>query len=307
MLSWERALGSSVGGVFLRTPVIISSGVWPHDPSFWKSPHADGAGAICTKGLTLAPRKGNPGIRLWETPCGLLNSIGLENPGIESFLENDLPALKERNVSLIVNIWAESEKEASIIFERLSHFEKLIDAVELNISCPNVREVKLNESKAIIHKARSLWKKALWIKISPQLSDPIREAKTAEEEGADAVVVANSWLGLAIDNEKQKPVFKRIFAGLSGPAIFPLTLRLVWEISNVVSIPVIGCGGISSPEQAISMLLAGAYAVEIGSATFMTKDLHLRIAQGIFEYIREKKLSHYQEIVGRAKVEVKRK
>lgn len=296
-----------VGGLKLKSPLIISSGVWPFDPELWRSPYTHGVGAICTKGLTLHPRDGNPGIRIWEVRGGLLNSIGLENPGVGGFVREYLPKLKDRDVPLIVNLWAGSLEELKPSMEILRDFESDIDAIELNVSCPNVGEKdhilreRLSELGSIFSCARRLWSGPLWVKLSPMSPQVISEALIAQEEGINAVVLANTWLGMAIDVDREKPVFERVTAGLSGPAIFPLTLRLVWEVKERVSIDVIGCGGISSWEDAVSMFLAGASAVEIGTITFLEIDAPAKILSGIGSYLKGKGYAYLKEIIGKAK------
>jgi len=297
----------SVGGLKLRSPVIISSGVWPFDPLFWRSPYTEGVGAICTKGLTLNPREGNPGVRIWEVRGGLLNSIGLENPGVNAFVKEYLPALKDRDVLLIVNLWAGDPSELRSSLKVLKAGYDSIDALELNVSCPNVGDKdnllkeRLSELKAIFGYARESWDKPLWAKLSPMSPRLIEEALLAQEEGMDAVVLANTWLGMAIDVEKERPVFERVTGGLSGPAVFPLTLRLVWEVSSYLKIDLIGCGGVSSWEDAVSMFLAGSSAVEIGTITFASLDAPKRIASGIKSYLERKGYSSLKEILGKAK------
>lgn len=301
------SLSVKVGGLKLDYPVIISSGVWPFDSTFWKSPYTDGVGAICTKGLTLNRREGNPGIRIWEVRGGMLNSIGLENPGVEGFVREHLPKLEDREVPLIVNLWAGELEELKTSIDILRLHKDGIDAIELNISCPNVGEGehvlkdRLSELKAIFGYARESWDKPLWVKLSPMSPKVVDEALIAQEEGIDAVVLANTWLGMAIDVEREKPVFERITAGLSGPAIFPLTLRLVWLISDLLKIDIIGCGGVSSWKDAVSMFLAGASAVEIGTATFMELDAPKRIVSGVRSYLERKGYGGIEDIIGKAK------
>ncbi len=297
----------TVGGLPLSFPLIISSGVWPMDVDFWKPPYTDGVGAICTKGITLNPRGGNRGVRVWETHSGLLNSIGLENPGIDGFLKDYLPMLKGRSVPLILNLWVEGLEDLKVMMDKLKPHRDEIDAIELNLSCPNVGKEshilrrRVDELKALVGSLRELWDRPLWVKLSPMSPSLIDEALAVEEEGADGVVIANTWLGMAIDVERERPVFERITAGLSGPAIFPLTLRLVWEVSSSVRIAVIGSGGVSSWEDAVAMILAGAWAVEIGSVTFWDLKAPLKIVKGMEDYLRRKGIAHYKDLVGRAK------
>ena len=299
-----------VGDVALRSPLIIASGTWPHGPDYWRDPVTAGVGAACTKALTLRPRTGNPGIRVWETPCGLLNSIGLQNPGMEQFLRIDLPALSAGDVEVVANVAMETEEETGKVLVALSEKQHLLGAVELNISCPNVDGGGMAwgsdpvQAARAIRIARGNWKGPLWAKLTPQCGDISLVARAAEDAGADALVVANTWLGMAIDTNSGTPVFSRKFAGLSGPAVFPLSLRLVWEVSSAVGIPVIGCGGVSRVEDVLSMMLAGASAVEIGTFHFTDLSCFSRIEEGFLEYLSAKGYASAMELIGRGKRKV---
>ncbi|MFA0888993.1 MAG: dihydroorotate dehydrogenase [Synergistales bacterium] len=307
MTSERRSSRVSVGHVFLDSPLIIASGTWPHEAGFWKAPVCSGASAACTKALTLHAREGNPGIRLWETPCGLLNSIGLQNQGIDRFLSEDLPKISAKDLKVIANVAMETEEETEAVLSRLSRFSELLAAVELNISCPNVDAGGMawgsdpRQAARAIRLARQNWKGPLWAKLTPQCAEISLVAKASEEAGADALVVANTWLGMAIDTSSEKPVFKRCVAGLSGPAVFPLALRLVWEVSSSVGIPVIGCGGISKSDDVISMMLAGASAVEIGTLHFADLSCFRKLQEGILEHLAAKGYSSPMELIGRGK------
>jgi len=307
MKSNKPSASISIGTVPLRSPVVIASGTWPHQPEFWKGAITEGIGAICTKALTFHPRSGNPGIRLWETPCGLLNSIGLQNPGIESFLKEDFTGICDGDVKIIANVAMEAEKETARVLEILSKQGRGLAAVELNISCPNVDGGGMAwgsdplQAALAVKTARTAWEGPLWVKLTPQCSDIASVAKAAEQAGADALVVANTWLGMAIDAKTERPVFSRIVAGLSGPAVFPLSLRLVWEASSSVTIPVIGCGGVSGAEDAIAMLVAGASAVEIGTAHFADLSCPGRVTREILDHLSAKGYASPMELVGRGR------
>ena len=296
-----------VGEVALRSPLIIASGTWPHGPEYWHDPVTFGVGAACTKALTLHPRAGNTGIRVWETPCGLLNSIGLQNPGLQHFLMTDLPALSAGDVEVVANVAMETEEETGKVLVALSEEQHSLAAVELNISCPNVDGGGMawgsdpTQAARAIRIARENWKGPLWAKLTPQCGDIALVARAAEDAGADALVVANTWLGMAIDTRSESPVFARKFAGLSGPAVFPLSLRLVWEVSSAVGIPVIGCGGVSRVEDVLSMMLAGATAVEIGTLHFTDLSCFSRLEQGFLEYLSAKGYASAMELIGRGK------
>jgi dihydroorotate dehydrogenase (NAD+) catalytic subunit len=304
MSSERSSLRCRVGGLDLRSPIIAASGTWPHDPSFWRGELTAGLGAICTKGITRNRREGNRGIRLWETPCGLLNSIGLQNSGVEAFISGELPEIGSRDVSLIANVAVEDLPSLAEVLKLLASVKDQIDAVELNISCPNVDEGGIawgsnpeSTAKAVAC-ARSLWGGPLWVKLTPHACDIVKVATSAQECGADALVVANTWLGMAIDVESEKPVFDRVVAGLSGPAVFPLALRLVWEVARCVSIPVIGCGGIAEARDVVAMLFAGASAVEMGTALFLDLNLPAKFTLILKEYMQRHGYALTEEMVG---------
>ena len=297
----------SIGAVTLRAPLVIASGTWSHKPEFWRGAITEGIGAICTKALTLHPRSGNPGIRLWETPCGLLNSIGLQNPGIESFLEEDFPGIRAGDVKIIANVAMERESETVRVLEILAERGNGLAAVELNISCPNVDGGGMTwgsdplQAARAVRAARAAWDGPLWVKLTPQCTDIASVAKASEKAGADALIVANTWLGMAIDAKTENPVFSRIVAGLSGPAVFPLSLRLVWEASAAVTIPVVGCGGVTRAEDALAMMIAGASAVEMGTAHFTDLSCPGRVTKGILDHLSAKGYASPMELVGKGR------
>lgn len=300
----------SVGEIALRSPLIIASGTWPHGPEYWRDPVTLGVGAACTKALTLLPREGNAGIRVWETPCGLLNSIGLQNPGLQDFLTTDLPALSAGDVEVVANVAMETEEETAKVLVDLSSGRNLLAAIELNISCPNVDGGGMAwgcdpvQATRAVRIARENWPGPLWVKLTPQCADISLVARAAQDAGADALVVANTWLGMAIDTSSESPVFARKFAGLSGPAVFPLSLRLVWEVSSAVGIPVIGCGGVSRVDDVISMMLAGASAVEVGTLHFTDLCCFSRLEKAFLEYLSAKGYASAMELIGRGKRDI---
>ena len=305
-------LERTVGGVTFPTPVIICSGVWPFEPDLWEKKNLPGVGGICTKAVTARPRTGNEGHRVWETPCGVLNSIGLQNCGVDAFLDTHLPLISKSGIPFLVNVAMESEEEVVHTLGLLSNHKEEIPGVELNISCPNVSGGGMSwgmtpeGASQAVSIARRAWKGPLWVKLTPQMREPHEVAKAAEASGADALVVANTWLGMAIDVERAKPVFQRTFAGLSGPAVFPLALRLVWDVAGCVRIPVIGCGGITVPEDAIAMLQAGAQAVEIGAAIFRSLDAPETLCRGITDYLDRHGLDTVGSLSGMARTDVRR-
>jgi dihydroorotate dehydrogenase (NAD+) catalytic subunit len=303
----DSRLKTVVGGVCLETPVIIASGVWPMDPVLWPEGSMDGAGAVCSKGITLFPKNGNPGGRLFETPSGMLNSIGLQNPGAGAFIEEGLTLLASAGLPVIVNVAFDSLEELADIVRKLDRKRHKIGAIELNVSCPNVSMGGMawgtdpSGLEEAVANARAAWSGPLWVKLSPQAPSVAGAAKICEKAGADAVVAGNTWLGMAVDNRMEKPFFDRVFAGLSGPAIFPLSLRLVWEVAGSVAIPVIGCGGVSGPAEALSMMLAGASAIQAGTSLFVESRLPSRICRGLLEHMDAHGLGNAAALTGRAR------
>ena len=297
-------LSVALGGLTLDSPVIAASGVWPMDPALWPRESVPGLGAICTKGITLEPRSGNAGFRLWETPCGLLNSIGLQNRGIEFFVQEELPLLAEAGLPLMANLAPESLPEIDRMFQYLEPVAGSLAAVELNLSCPNVDKGGMAWGKtpsgvaSATARARQAWPGFLMIKLTPQAEDIGATALAARDNGADGLVAANTWLGMAMDLEQRRPVFDRITAGLSGPAIHPLTLRLVWEVAGAVEIPVLAGGGVTSWEDAAAMILAGAAAVEVGTGLMIDLGLADRIVRGLEDYLSAQGLSSVGELCG---------
>ena len=293
----------SVGGLNLESPVIIASGVWPYEADLWSPERLEGVGALCTKAVSLNGRAGNKGVRVWETPCGMLNSIGLQNGGVRSFLDDYLPLVRGANRPFLVNLVMESEREVRESIAALAEVPG-IPAIELNISCPNVDGdgmawgISAESAAKAVRIARSEWKGALWVKLTPQSPDLDGVAKAAEAEGADAIVCGNTWLGMAMDIRKKRPAFQRVVAGLSGPAVFPLALRTVWQVCGAVKIPVVGCGGVASWEDATAMLLAGASAVEVGAALFTDFELPRKIVAGLSAYLAEQKIDSVSGLTG---------
>lgn len=304
MNSLRADLSIAVGGLNLETPLVIASGVWPYDPALWSPERLEGVGALCTKAVSLQPREGNRGVRVWETPCGMLNSIGLQNSGVRGFLKNALPVVRNSGRPFLVNLVMESAQEVRENLALLRDAPEGIEAVELNISCPNADcdgmawGISPESAARAVAIARSEWKGPLWVKLTPQAPDLPAVAKAAESEGADALVCGNTWLGMAMDLKRTRPAFQRVTAGLSGPAVFPLALRTVWQVCGAVSIPVVGCGGVSRWEDAAAMILAGASAVEVGSALFTDFDLPRKITEGLAGYLAEEGLADLAGLVG---------
>jgi dihydroorotate dehydrogenase (NAD+) catalytic subunit len=288
----EPGLSLSIAGVKFQNPVIAAAGTFGYGWEYEGLLEIASLGGICTKGLTLKPRTGNTGIRLHETPSGMMSSIGLENHGIEAFIENELPRLRKLGPVIIANLSC-STKEEYIQGARLLDASK-IDMIELNLSCPNIKAGGLAFGADPVA-AASLTRlvredapnKPLMVKLTPNAPDLITVAQSCVNAGADAISLVNTFKGLVIDVNKREPIFENIFAGLSGPAIRPIALRLVWELYEKVTVPIVGMGGIASTADALQFLMAGATAVQIGSATFARPPLMTEIITGIREYMTE--------------------
>lgn len=299
-------LSVKVGDLHFSSPIIPASGVWPYDDDFWCGEKLDGIGAICTKAISLNPKQGNQGVRLWETPAGVLNSIGLQNTGVQGFIDQNQERLFSCSVPVVANVVMEREEETVETLKRLQDVGG-IAAVELNISCPNVDGdgmawgMEACSAARAVASVRKTWRGPLWIKMTPQAVDSVGVAKAIESEGADALVVANTWLGMAMDMKTGKPAFDRVVAGLSGPAVFPLALRLVWQVADAVSIPIVGCGGVTTASDCVAMLLAGASAVEVGTAFFRDIKVGANICSDLSKFLELYKVSSLNEIVGMAK------
>ncbi|MBU1261595.1 dihydroorotate dehydrogenase, partial [bacterium] len=282
-----------------------ASGTYGYGIEYEEMLPLDQLSAIITKGLTLKPRQGNPQTRIVETACGVLNSVGLENIGIEGFIKEKLPKIRKHNIPIIVNIGGETEAE----YEELSGIlnKEDVEALEVNISCPNVQKGGAVFGKdpkiagSIIEKVRKRFSRTVIVKIPP-LDNISQIALACQKEGADCVSLINTIKALAIDIETQKPILGGIFGGLSGPAIKPVALRMVWEVSSILDIPVIGIGGIFSGSDAIEFILAGASAVQVGTANLVDPLSCIKITEGIREYMAKKGVDNIKELVGKAKL-----
>jgi dihydroorotate dehydrogenase (NAD+) catalytic subunit len=280
----------SIAGLHLRNPVIAASGTFGFGFDYEGMVDSAGLGGICTKALTVKPRTGNSGRRLHETPSGLMNSIGLENPGIEAFIETYLPPLRNLGPVIIANL-AGATLEEYVYGARLLS-ESDVDALELNISCPNVKGGQAfglfpEAAAGLTTAVRTVCTKPLIVKLSPNAADTVSVAQACASAGADALSLVNTFQALAIDIHRGRPVFESIFAGLSGPAIRPLALKVLWQVWEAVTIPLIGIGGISTASDALEFLMAGAAAVEVGSATFAHPPTMHEIITGIEQYMTQ--------------------
>ncbi len=293
-----------IAGVRFKNPVLTASGTFGYGLEFANLMDLNSIGGIVVKGLSMTPIKGNPPPRVYETASGMLNAIGWQNIGATEFVTKKLPALKKYDTNIIVNIVG-FELDDYLEVTRFLNDCPGISALELNISCPNVKKggFHFNKNPKDTYTITAETKKAsrripLWVKLSPNVTD-IREFATAcQDAGADAISVINTFVGMAIDVEKRRPRLRFLTGGLSGPAIKPIALRMVWEACQTVKIPVIGVGGIASAEDALEFLLAGARAVQIGTANFYQPDVSQRIAIGLQEYCRSHHIDDINEIIG---------
>jgi len=297
----EVDLSLTIAGVKFRNPVIAASGTFGYGREYSGLLDISGLGGICTKGLTLSSRPGNEGTRLHETPSGLMNSIGLENPGIEAFIEKELPRLRKLGPAVIANLSGstiEEYIEGAKLLDKSS-----VDMIELNISCPNVAEGGMafgldpEIAGAVTRQVRKAAPdKPLMVKLSPNAADLHEVARSCVDAGADALSLVNTFKALAIDINRRKPVFENTFSGLSGPAIRPLALRMVWELYETVRIPIVGMGGIASAADALEFLLAGATAIQIGSSTFAHPPLMNEVIRGIKEYMKKNNFNSLEQL-----------
>jgi dihydroorotate dehydrogenase (NAD+) catalytic subunit len=277
-----------IAGIKLKNPVITASGTYGFGREYAKFYDLSRLGGIVVKGLTLEPREGNKPPRIAETPAGMLNSVGLQNPGVDYFLKEELPFLRQYDTAVIANISGNTVEEYCRMTEKLGD---KVDGIELNISCPNVKEggvafgTKCDSVYNITRKVKEYSRVPLIVKLSPNVTDIREIALAAEEGGADALSLINTLLGMAIDIHTRRPVLANVVGGLSGPAVKPVAVRMVWQAAQAVKIPMIGMGGISSWEDAVEFILAGADAVSVGTANFVDPYTPLKILEGLEQYM----------------------
>jgi dihydroorotate dehydrogenase (NAD+) catalytic subunit len=303
----KPSLRTDFAGIPLQNPLVLASGTCGFGREFSEIFDLRSLGGICSKGLTLEAKAGNDGIRIWESSAGLMNSVGLENPGLPAFIEKELPFMQTLNSrpqgpALIVNLGGHS------IDDYLSAVELLngenFDILELNISCPNIKAggmafgLKTEIARDVVRRIRSICKHRLMVKLSPNAEDPVALARACEEEGADAISLVNTFLAMAIDIQKQKPVFENTYAGLSGPAIKPIALRMVHQVAGALKIPVMGAGGIAGWKDAVEFIMAGAAAVQIGTANFINPGISLDILAGLETWLESQGIDDIKEIRG---------
>ena len=296
-------LKTDIGGIELENPVMTASGTFGYAVEFEELVDLSRVGGIIVKGLSLEPSMGNKPPRIVETACGMLNAIGLENVGIEVFVKEKLPFLKKLSTPVFTNIYGKSISDYALLAARIDELNE-ISGIEVNISCPNVKAGGLAfgvvpETAAKVVKAvREKTTKPLIVKLSPNVTDITQIAKAVEGAGADSVSLINTITGMSIDIESRRPKLANITGGLSGPAIKPVALRMVWQVSQSVKIPVIGVGGIMCAKDALEFLIAGAAAVQVGTANFVNPHATIDIIEGIEEFLIEKKISSLRDIIG---------
>lgn len=292
----------NINGVEFKNPVIAASGTFGFGGEYNDFYDVGILGGISSKGLTLNPKDGNEGIRVYETPSGMMNSVGLQNPGIDRFISEELPRMKTLGTNIIANVGGGCMEDYEEAIERLVGTD--IDMIELNISCPNVKSggmafgIKSNVAYDVVSKIKKIVDKPLMVKLSPNAEDIVRMAVSCEEAGADSISLINTLKGFAIDPYKRKSIFNNGYAGLSGPAVKPIALRMVHEVSKAVNIPVIGLGGISSGVDAIEFMMAGATAIQIGTVNFANPMAGKEIIEEMEAFLKSQGIKDINEIIG---------
>ena len=302
----EVDLSIDLAGLHLNNPIIAASGTFGYGEEFERFTELRRIGGICVKGTSAQPIDGNLPPRLFPTASGMLNSIGLENVGVDAFIRDKMPFLRSADCAVFVNVFGFNEDEYAEVVDKLNPCEG-IAAYELNISCPNTKHggmvfgqsPQLTQELTKMLKARS--RRPVIVKLSPNVTDITELARSAEDGGADALTVANTFLGMAIDTDTFRPRIQTITGGLSGPAIRPITLRMVYQCSHAVKIPIIGLGGITKTEDAVEYLLAGAAAVQVGTANFSNPKAPLDILRGLDKFLQSKRLKSVSDLVGKMK------
>ena len=295
----------NLGGMILKNPITVASGTFGYGLEYEPFVDIASLGAVIVKGTTLEPRVGNPPPRIFETPSGMLNAIGLENPGVEAFITQHLPALKSRNATVIVNIAGNTVEEYAEL-AKILNCQAGIAGLEINISCPNVKKGGLQFGtdpgmvQEVVAAVKSQTTLPVMAKLSPNVTDIVAIAKAAERGGADCLSLINTLLGMAIDIEHRKPLLANTFGGLSGPAIKPVALRMVYQVASEVSLPIMGVGGIANTRDVIEFMMAGATAVSIGTANFVNPLVTREVLRGIREYLEQHQITSIKELIGTA-------
>lgn len=292
-----------IAGLKLRNPVMTASGTFGYGEEFSRYVDLETIGAFVTKGLSLKPRAGNPTPRIVETPGGMLNAIGLQNVGIDAFIAKKVPFLRTVNTPAIANFFGYTPDEYAELAARLDGIPE-VSGLEVNISCPNVKQGGIvfgtdpGCAASVVAACRAATKKPLIVKLSPNVTDIVEMAKACEGAGADALSVINTLTGMAIDLERRRPVLANVTGGLSGPAIKPVALRMVWQVARAVKVPVIGIGGIMSATDALEFMLAGATAIQVGTASFVNPSAAQEIAEGMEKWLSERGIADVKSLIG---------
>ena len=296
-------LNVNINKLELKNPVMTASGTFGYGLEFNDFISIDEIGGIIVKGTTLEPRQGNDYPRMAEVPSGMLNCVGLQNKGVEYFCSNIYPQIKDINTNMIVNVSGSTLEDYASCAARINELDN-IPAIELNISCPNVKAggmafgVTASGAASVVKAVRKVYDKTLIVKLSPNVTSVVDIAKACEAEGADSVSLINTLMGMAIDIEKRKPILSIATGGLSGPAVKSVALRMVWQVAKAVNIPVIGLGGISSATDAIEFLMAGATAIQIGTANFLDPTITIKVRDGINQWLDEHNIYDVNDIIG---------
>lgn len=296
-------LSVEIGKLKLKNPIMTASGTFGYGEEFADFIDLNRLGGIIVKGTTLHHREGNPYPRMAETPSGMLNAVGLQNKGVDYFIEHIYPRIKDLDTRVIVNVSGSCINDYVAVCEKLSHLDK-VAAVEINISCPNVKQggmgfgTTCSGAESVTSAVRKAYDGTMIVKLTPNVTDITEIARAVEAAGADAVSLTNTFLGMAIDVEKRRPMLSTITGGLSGPCIRPIAVRMVWQVANAVKVPVVGLGGIASGRDAIEFLLAGATAVQIGTANFVDPQVTVKAIDYIEDYLKRHQIASVRELVG---------
>lgn len=296
-------LSVEIGKLKLKNPIMTASGTFGYGEEFADFIDLNRLGGIIVKGTTLHHREGNPYPRMAETPSGMLNAVGLQNKGVDYFIEHIYPRIKDLDTRLIVNVSGSCIDDYVAVCEKLSPIDK-VAAVEINISCPNVKQggmgfgTTCSGAESVTSAVRKAYDGTMIVKLTPNVTDITEIARAVEAAGADAVSLTNTFLGMAIDVEKRKPMLSTITGGLSGPCIRPIAVRMVWQVANAVKVPVVGLGGIASGRDAIEFLLAGATAVQIGTANFVDPQVTVKAIDYIEDYLKRHQIASVRELIG---------
>ena len=302
----DTLLATDLCGIKMKTPILTGSGTFGFGEEFADFVDLSSIGGVVVKGTTLKPRRGNDGVRITETPAGMLNCIGLENPGVEVFLKETLPRIRQYDMNVIVNISGSSVEDYGLLAEKLDATD--IAAIEVNISCPNVKEGGIvfgtdpKAAAAVTRAVKSHTGKPVIVKLSPNVTDIVCMAKAVEDAGADAISLINTLLGMQIDIKTWTPVLGNITGGLSGPCVKPVAVRMVWQVAQAVHVPIIGMGGIMSAEDAVEFFLAGASAVAIGTANFTDPSCISKISDDLAAYLTAHRLENIHDLIGKIKI-----